>query len=79
MSSLLVRHLDEGLHAALRQRAKAHARSLEAEVRAVLAAAVRQDAASVLARIPVVSSGRRTVVTRDEINGSYEEMDAVYP
>ena len=79
MSSLLVRHLDEGLHAALRQRAKDHCRSLEAEVRAVLSAAVRQDAASVIARIPVVSSGRRTVVTRDEINGSYEDVDAAYP
>lgn len=40
MSTLTIRQLDERTHARLRGRAAAHGRSVEAEVRAILAAAV---------------------------------------
>lgn len=40
MSTLTIRQLDELTHARLRRRAAEHRRSVEAEVRAILAAAV---------------------------------------
>jgi antitoxin FitA len=41
MSAIVVRNLPEETHRALRARAKLHARSTEAEVRAILAEAVQ--------------------------------------
>ncbi len=43
MEQVLVRNLPTGTKAALRARAKAHHRSVEAEMRAILAAALEQD------------------------------------
>ena len=40
MAQILVRNIDEGVKEALRERARAHRRSLEAEVRDILRAAV---------------------------------------
>lgn len=40
MSTITVRDLDQGVKDALRRRAAAHGRSMEAEVRAILAEAV---------------------------------------
>ncbi len=44
MITLTIRQLDEGTHARLRYRAAAHGRSVEAEVRAILDAAVNVPA-----------------------------------
>lgn len=41
MANLTIRKLDEGTHARLRERAARNARSVEAEVRAILDAAVQ--------------------------------------
>lgn len=43
MGQLLVRHLPDGVKERLRLRADSHSRSLEAEVREILAAAVSVD------------------------------------
>lgn len=43
MATLLVRNLDEDVAAALRQRAARHRRSVEAEHRAILETALRDD------------------------------------
>jgi plasmid stability protein len=46
MASLLIRNVDEGLHARLKARAREHRRSLEEEARELLRAAVsRQEPA----------------------------------
>lgn len=58
MASLIVRNLDEALVRKLKQRAARHARSAEAEHRAILEAALihtpRQSLAEVLSRMPDV-------------------------
>jgi len=50
MATLLVRELDDELVRLLKQRAKSHARSVEAEHRAILEAALRPDAESFAVR-----------------------------
>jgi len=58
MSSLIVRNLDEALVSKLKQQAARHARSAEAEHRAILEAALlrtrRRSLAEVLAKMPDV-------------------------
>jgi len=58
MSSLIVRNLDEALVSKLKQQAVKHARSAEAEHRAILKAALirtrRRPLAEVLAKMPDV-------------------------
>jgi plasmid stability protein len=44
MAALLVRNLPDEVHTALKARAMHHSRSTEAEVRAILTEAVREDA-----------------------------------
>ena len=44
MSSLLIRHVDDALHARLKARARAHHRSLEEEARETLRNALARDA-----------------------------------
>lgn len=44
MSSLLIRHVDDALHAQLKARARAHHRSLEEEARETLRSALARDA-----------------------------------
>jgi plasmid stability protein len=48
MSSVTIRNLDPGVKEQLRQRAARHGRSMEAELRAIVSAAVRDDAAPAL-------------------------------
>lgn len=43
MAVLTIRNVDDSVKQRLRERAAAHGRSVEAEVRAILAAAVRED------------------------------------
>lgn len=43
MADLSIRNLDDGVRESLRQRAAAHGRSMEAEVRAILTEAVRPE------------------------------------
>jgi plasmid stability protein len=50
MATLLVRELDDELVRLLKQRAKSHARSTEAEHRAILEAALRPGGESFIAR-----------------------------
>jgi plasmid stability protein len=60
MSNLIVRNLDESLVRKLKQRAATHARSAEAEHRAILEAALaptrRKSLAAVLASMPDVGN-----------------------
>jgi plasmid stability protein len=44
MASLLIRNVDEALHARLKDRARAHSRSLEEEARETLRIAIADDA-----------------------------------
>ncbi len=62
MANLTVRRLDEGIYALLKERARLHHRSLEAEARAILAAALQDDRAAVL---------RETVAFRATMAGRY--------
>ena len=48
MANLTVRRLDDGIYALLKERARLHHRSLEAEARAILAAALQDDRTAVL-------------------------------
>ncbi len=48
MATLTIRQVDEPTHAALRIRAARHGRSVEAEVRAILAAATARPTSNVL-------------------------------
>lgn len=68
MSSLIVRNLDERLVQKLKESAARHARSAEAEHRAILEAALnktrRRSLSDVLARMPNV--GHDTDFERDE-------------
>lgn len=79
MTALLIRNFDAPLHEALRQRAKAHAQSLEAEARAILTAALRTEMSSNWDNIVTVRTGKQHPVTRDEINSSYEDPHASDP
>ncbi|MDR0577333.1 MAG: DNA-binding protein [Candidatus Accumulibacter sp.] len=55
MTQLVLRNLDDSLVERLRERAAAHGRSLEAEHRAILAAALRRPPlAEILSRMPDV-------------------------
>jgi antitoxin FitA len=45
MSSVTIRNIDPGVKEQLRLRAARHGRSMEAELRAIVSAAVREDAA----------------------------------
>lgn len=48
LATLTIRQLDERTHARLRRRAAEHGRSVEAEVRAILAAAVKVPEGNIL-------------------------------
>ncbi|GDY13237.1 hypothetical protein LBMAG53_21150 [Planctomycetota bacterium] len=73
-TSLLVRRLEPWVKDRLHHQAKAHGRSLEAEVRAILlAAATEQKPAMDWSGFKTVSSGRTGPVTRDEVNAAYDD------
>jgi plasmid stability protein len=62
MSVLTVRRLGEELYAKLKERARLHHRSLEAEVRAILEAALRDDREAVV---------REAAAFRERVAGRY--------
>ncbi len=63
MASISVRNLDDDLHARLRQRAARAGRSTEAEVRAILAAALTDETETsfddLAAKLRKLSAGRK--------------------
>lgn len=69
MAAITIRNLSEETHRALKARAKAHHRSTEAEVRAILDAAVapadRVRVGSLLAAIGQDADGVELTITRD--------------
>ncbi len=69
MAAITIRNLSEETHRALKARAKAHHRSTEAEVRAILDAAVaptdRVRVGSLLAAIGQDAGGVELTITRD--------------
>lgn len=76
MAALLVRNLPDETHEALKARAKSHNRSTEAEVRAILAEAVREEApglGSVLFDIGRSIDGVELEFDRDD--APYEPID----
>jgi plasmid stability protein len=73
MSTILVRRLDNQVHATLRDRAKARGVSLEAEVREILTRAAAAAPEPIdWSQFTTVDSGSGGHVTRDYINQSYE-------
>jgi plasmid stability protein len=50
MAQLTIRHLEDNVYARLKDRARSNHRSLEAEVRAILAQEVRPDRSAVVRR-----------------------------
>lgn len=73
MSTLLIRNLDPSVRDALRLLAKLHGRSLEAEARDILAREAKAKSSIDWSQIPTVHSGRSGPVTRDLVNGSYDD------
>ncbi len=73
MSSLIVRNLDEALVSKLKQQAARHARSAEAEHRAILEAALtrtrRRSLAEVLVKMPNVGRDEDFERRQDEDRG----------
>lgn len=57
MATLTIRQLDAATHAGLRERAARHGRSVEAEVREILADAVRRRDRNILLAIREAMSG----------------------
>jgi plasmid stability protein len=57
MATLTIRQLDEGTHARLRVLAAEHGRSVEAEVRAILDAAVDRPGTNLLLALHGMGSG----------------------
>lgn len=70
MAILTVRNLKPEVHQRLRERAAAHGRSMEAEARAILEAAVGRDSTDVVAAI------RRFA---DEVRPTDEELATIFP
>lgn len=62
MAALTVRRLDEDIYGLLKERARLHHRSLEAEARAILEASLRDDRAAVMGE---------TVAFRTSLAGRY--------
>lgn len=67
MAMLTVRNLPDDVHRALRVRAAQHGRSTEAEVRAILAAAVK-PATRVLLGDALTALGRKIGLTNEDVD-----------
>ena len=72
MAMLTVRNLPDEVHRALRVRAATHGRSTEAEVRAILANAVKPEGRMKLGSL-LAEIGRRASLTDDEA-AVFEQM-----
>ncbi|MEJ7794572.1 MAG: toxin-antitoxin system antitoxin subunit [Nocardioides sp.] len=66
MATLTIRQLDELTHARLRDRAASHGRSVEAEVRTILAAAVGRPDQNLLLSLRVDFAGSRVALELPE-------------
>ena len=74
MASLLIRNLDDSVREALRSLAKRHGRSVEAEARDILSREAKADQRIDWSTITTVDSGQGGHVTRDIVNGTYDEQ-----
>ena len=74
MASLLIRNLDDSVREGLRSLAKRHGRSVEAEARAILSREAKTDQRIDWSTITTVDSGQVGHVTRDIVNGTYDEQ-----
>lgn len=73
MATLLIRNLDESVRGALRSLAQLHGRSVEAEVRDILARETKASQRIDWGAIATVNSGQSGHVTRDIVNSTYDE------
>ena len=74
MASILIRNIDDSVREALRSRAKRHGHSVEAEVRDILSREAMADQRIDWNTITTVDSGQAGHVTRDIVNGTYDEQ-----
>jgi plasmid stability protein len=74
MATLLIRNLDPSVRDALRTLARHHGRSMEAEVREILAREVKVNGTIDWSQVPTVHTGRSGPITREQVNGSYEDL-----
>lgn len=78
MTAITIRNLTEETHRALKARAAAHHRSTEAEVRAILDAAVapadRVKVGSLLASIGQDAGGVELAITRDKTSREPQDL-----
>ncbi len=73
MSSLIIRNLDRSVRDALQALAMLHGRSLEEEARDILVHEAKTKGSIDWPQFPTVHSGRSGPVTRDLVNGSYDD------
>ena len=76
MATLLIRNLDDSVREALRAMAQRKGRSVEAEVREILAREAKAGHRIDWGAVATVDSGRGGPVTRDLINSTYDEQGA---
>lgn len=74
MAMLTVRNLPDDVHRALRVRAAQHGRSTEAEVREILAAAVKPES-RVLMGDALAALGRKIGLTNDDVEIIQQSRD----
>lgn len=74
MAAVTIRNLPDSVHRALKQRAAAHHRSTEAEIRAVLEAAVSQEGRLRLGTA-LAEISRRNSITNADIEALDEALD----
>ena len=75
MATLLIRNLDESVRGALRALAQRHGRSVEAEVRDILAREAKSAQGIDWGAVAVVHTGHAGHVTRDLVNSSYDDQE----
>ena len=75
MVALLTRNLDESVRGALRALAQRHGRSVEAEVRDILAREAKSAQGIDWGAVAVVHTGHAGHVTRDLVNSSYDDQE----
>jgi antitoxin FitA len=73
MASIHIRNIDDSVREALRSRAKRHGHSVEAEVRDILSREAMADRRIDWNTITTVDSGQVGHVTRDIVDGAYDE------
>lgn len=77
-TTLTIRNLDEGVKRKLRLRAASHQRSMEAEVREILATSLAEDAPTPIDKEAAVSERRKRIeavvgIWKDEMGGKTTE------